>query len=439
MNASTFEGDVRAPVAAPHATHKFKLLLRREFWEHKGGFFWAPIWAPAHLAGADDDGRDRGRGDGAPRDREGHILIKDRRRQAKDHVTINGLDLGAITGRMSAEDMASSARASTSLLTSSSWPFIVLGFVMFFYCLGAMYDERKDRSVLFWKSLPLSDSETVLSKVASALLVAPVIATAVAVVTMFAFLALMSVIVLFHGGNPATLLWGPGNPLAMAGHFIATLPIYALWALPTVGWLMLCSAWARTKPFLWAVMIPVFAGIFVAWFDVMNVFNLDTAWFWQHIVARALTSVFPGMWLTAVNLHDVQRPGTPELADQPAADVLGPRHGAALGRCDRRHRDDLRRDPPAPLARRQLIATHKHDVCPTPHCPGLQTPGLFFACDQPPPPPPPSRIPPFVSASGSSNLRSSLPAGRSSPARHPAPHAFPCMRAWRSPPRARSR
>jgi ABC-2 type transport system permease protein len=46
MNASTFDGEPRrAPVAAPHPTHKFKLLLRREFWEHKGGFFWAPIWA----------------------------------------------------------------------------------------------------------------------------------------------------------------------------------------------------------------------------------------------------------------------------------------------------------------------------------------------------------------------------------------------------------
>ena len=46
MNASTFDGEPRrAPVAAPHPTHKLKLLLRREFWEHKGGFFWAPIWA----------------------------------------------------------------------------------------------------------------------------------------------------------------------------------------------------------------------------------------------------------------------------------------------------------------------------------------------------------------------------------------------------------
>jgi ABC-2 type transport system permease protein len=66
--------------------------------------------------------------------------------------------------------------------------------------------------------------------------------------------------------------------------------------------------WARSKPFLWAVMIPIFAGIFVAWFDIMNLFNLDTAWFWQHIVARALTSVFPGLWLTATHMNHFNGP-----------------------------------------------------------------------------------------------------------------------------------
>ena len=62
----------------------------------------------------------------------------------------------------------------------------------------------------------------------------------------------------------------------MAGGMLAWIPVYALWALPTVGWLMLCSAWARSKPFLWAVMIPMFAGIFVSWFDLMRGFNLES-------------------------------------------------------------------------------------------------------------------------------------------------------------------
>jgi ABC-2 type transport system permease protein len=181
-------------------------------------------------------------------------------------------------------------------LTSSLWPLIVLGFVVFFFCLGSLYDERKDRSVLFWKSLPLSDGETVLSKATSALLVAPTLAVGAAIAGMFGFLVLISVFILFHHGNPYTLVWGPGSPLKVAASMIATIPVYALWALPTVGWLMLCSAWARSKPFLWAILLPVFSGILISWFNLMNVFRLDDGWYWKNIVARSLVSVFPGSW-----------------------------------------------------------------------------------------------------------------------------------------------
>ena len=70
--------------------------------------------------------------------------------------------------------------------------------------------------------------------------------------------------------------------------------MYAAWALPTVGWLMLCSAWARSKPFLWAVTVPVFAGVIVHWFDLMRLFGLPASWFWTHIVGRLLLGTFPG-------------------------------------------------------------------------------------------------------------------------------------------------
>jgi len=170
----------------------------------------------------------------------------------------------------------------------------VLGFVVFFYCLGALYDDRKDRSVLFWKSLPISDRDTVVSKGISALLVAPILALAASLITMVGFMLILSVVVLLHGGNPITLLWGPGSPLSVVGAFLIGIPVYALWALPTAGWLLLCSAWARSKPFLWAIMIPVFSGIFVSWFDITKLFNLDSSWYWANIVGRVLLGTFPG-------------------------------------------------------------------------------------------------------------------------------------------------
>ena len=294
-----------AHMAAVHKTHRFKLLLQREFWEHKGGFFWAPVVAGgisllltliliivAHIAAgrlSDDAAINLDNG---------------------QSMSINGLDLGVLTSKMSAEDMRQLADGiDLTLLLSSSWPFIVLGFVMFFYCLGALYDERKDRSVLFWKSLPLSDRDTVLSKVASATLVAPIIATLAAIATMFGFLLIISIVVMIHGGNPAQLVWGPGSPLMMSGQLIAAIPVYALWALPTVGWLMLCSVWSKSKPFLWALMIPILAGVFVSMFDLMHLLDLDTFWFWKNIVGRMLLSVAPLTYLDVARIGDADFDG----------------------------------------------------------------------------------------------------------------------------------
>ena len=290
----------RTPRPAPHATHKLKLLLKREFWEHKGGFFWAPIWAGgisllltlmALVFGEVAARRAAASG----------------KLQIDGDVMINGLDLSVITSKLDAEDLRKlSGGIDLSMLSSSMWPLMVLGFVVFFYCLGSLYDERKDRSVLFWKSLPVSDRDTVLSKAASALLVAPVLAVAASIACMFAFMVLISLFVLLHNGNPVELLWGPGSPLANAGLMLAAIPVYALWALPTVGWLLLCSAWSRSKPFLWAIMLPVFAGIFISWFDVMNAFELNSGWFWRNVVARLLGGVFPGTWIDAANTNGLR-------------------------------------------------------------------------------------------------------------------------------------
>lgn len=267
---------------------KFKWLLKREYWENRGGFFWAPIVAGgvslllsllAIVAGLFAANT-------AAKNGDLHI----------NGINVNGLDLSLLTSQLSPEDMTKLAEGiNVTTMLSSAWPFIVLAFVVFFYSLGALYDDRRDRSVLFWKSLPLSNTQTVLSKAVSALIVAPVLAVLAATVTMFCFLLMISVVVMAHGGNAMTLIWGPANPFEIALGYLCWIPIYALWALPTVGWLLFCSAWARTKPFLWAVMVPVFAGVIVSWFSVMKLFGLTSGWFWGNIVGRLLLGTFPGV------------------------------------------------------------------------------------------------------------------------------------------------
>jgi ABC-2 type transport system permease protein len=85
--------------------------------------------------------------------------------------------------------------------------------------------------------------------------------------------------------------------------------MYALWALPTVGWLLMCSAWAKSKPFLWAIMLPVFAGILVSWFDLMRGFDLGSDWFWANVVGRLLLGTVPGS-------HIPYRDAAAQVSDQ---------------------------------------------------------------------------------------------------------------------------
>ena len=200
----------RAPVAAPHPTHKFALLLRREFWEHKGGFFWAPLVAGGifllltlmgMIAGEVMLAR-------AP-DRRAH-------RGQRPARSINGLDLGMHHLEHDARGHAPVRRCASTpaCCPARSGRFIAMAFVVFFYCLGALYDERKDRSVLFWKSLPLSDRDTVLSKVASAIVVAPLIAIAAALVDDVRLPAAVSGLVAGDArrqSRPAAV--GPASPL----------------------------------------------------------------------------------------------------------------------------------------------------------------------------------------------------------------------------------
>lgn len=258
----------------------FTWLLKREFWEHKGGFLWAPLVSGAIFLFLSVLA----------------ILAGESLRRAEEGETIqmNGVELSQLTKTLSPKELQElGGGLDLGTLMAGSWPFIVLTFVVFFYCLGALYDERKDRSILFWKSLPLSDGQTVLSKLASALVVAPVLTAGAAIATSIGFLILLSAYALYHGGNPIELIWGPASPLKVSLHVLTYLPVYAAWAMPTIGWLLLVSAWARTKPFLWALLVPVFSGVLVTWFDVMEMFGSSAEWFWQHVVGRVLLGTVP--------------------------------------------------------------------------------------------------------------------------------------------------
>ena len=129
-----------------------------------------------------------------------------------------------------------------------------------FYCLDALHGERRDRSILFWKSLPVSDLTTVLSKAIIPLAILPMIAFALVVCVQLIMLLMSSVNLLMHDVSPATT-WAHfpvfQNWLVMLYGLVAI----ALWHAPIYGWLLLVSAWARRATFLWAGLPWLAIGI----------------------------------------------------------------------------------------------------------------------------------------------------------------------------------
>jgi len=152
---------------------------------------------------------------------------------------------------------------------------MVLAFVVFFYLLGSLYDDRKDRSILFWKSLPASDTMTIASKLLSAMFVAPLIFWVVYVITHIVITLLFSVVIMSLGENPWTLFLSLGNPFKAWSMVLLSYFSQAIWALPLYGWLMLVSAFAPRIPLLFAVLPPVILGVLQLWVDFLKTFTLN--------------------------------------------------------------------------------------------------------------------------------------------------------------------
>jgi ABC-2 type transport system permease protein len=124
--------------------------------------------------------------------------------------------------------------------------------VSIFYSLETLHGERRDRSILFWKSLPVSDLTTVLSKASIPLVVLPLLGFAIIVATELIMLLLGSLVLMGRGLDVATL-WTPVVRmwLMLLYHLVT---VHMLWYAPMYGWLLLVSAWARRAAFLWAAL-----------------------------------------------------------------------------------------------------------------------------------------------------------------------------------------
>jgi len=136
---------------------------------------------------------------------------------------------------------------------------LLLSVLLPYYLIDCLFAERKDRSILFWKSLPVSDAETVLSKLLVALVVVPL---GVFVLTLFTDVAASAILaVRFHGAPlvRAFLRWDTQAWLYTQGRILAALIVVLLWYAPIAAYLMLVSGWAKRSAFLWAALPPLVA------------------------------------------------------------------------------------------------------------------------------------------------------------------------------------
>jgi ABC-2 type transport system permease protein len=132
--------------------------------------------------------------------------------------------------------------------------------VAIFYCLDALYGERRDRSVLFWKSMPVSDWTAVLSKMAVPMVVLPVVTFVLAIVTQLVMLLAATAYLSMHGRSAAAL-WNLPWLQMTSGMIYHLITVHSLYYAPIFGWLLLVSAWAKRQPFLWAFLPLAAIGV----------------------------------------------------------------------------------------------------------------------------------------------------------------------------------
>ena len=134
--------------------------------------------------------------------------------------------------------------------------FAVSAIVGFFYSLDSLYGERRDRSILFWKSLPVSDLITVIAKILVPLVLLPALAFVVIVVAQFLIMLLGSAVLAAHGQSVGDM-WSTASIVKSWLVLLYTIVAWSMWYAPLVGWLLLVSAWAQRLAILWAILLPM--------------------------------------------------------------------------------------------------------------------------------------------------------------------------------------
>jgi ABC-2 type transport system permease protein len=211
------------------ATRPFYWSVRRELWEYRSIYL-----APLSIAGVI---------------MLGYVLVL----PGLPHTVRSAM---ALSAEKQHDAIARHFEAVAGLIMAAAF------IVSVFYALDTLYGERRDRSILFWKSLPVSDLTTVLAKASVLLVALPAIAYVITAVTE-AIILLLSIAVLAANGLSVSAYCAQLQPIqAMLGLLYHLVTVHIFWYAPGYAWLMLISAWSRRAPFLWAILPPFAIAVF---------------------------------------------------------------------------------------------------------------------------------------------------------------------------------
>ena len=264
-----------------------KWLITRELWGNKGSLFWAPLVVGGLITLFVSFTASYG-------------IMSDRLFHNGQHVNFTEINGVRVDPAVAYESLTPAARDTLAQAIAGSYMglsipvLLVMVGVVFFYCLGALHEERRDRSILFWKSLPLSDEATVLSKVLTAIVVAPLIslfiATVCSIVLLIGFVGLLAL----KGVNLIGLLAATPALYLMPLTILALLPIYILWA----------------------VGVPLMIAVALQWSNLFSANGIDTRWFVSNILVRGLGGLVPGIWLAVdhVDTHLLLHAGSSTIS-----------------------------------------------------------------------------------------------------------------------------
>ena len=221
----------------------FTTLLKREWLEAKVPFFWLPIGTLAFLVivsllGLVVSGFS-----------EIHISMESN----SDESAFFFID------DWSEREVGERMAGFRNLVTA---PFYIIYLIAaLFVLLGTLYDDRKDRSVLFWKSMPVDDYQTVASKLVLAVLIAPLIMLACALVAQLFLLIVGTIFISTNDLGTTSRLWAQSGLISGTLKSVLGFLIQAFWSLPVTSFLLLISASVPRLTLLWALVVPVSVGI----------------------------------------------------------------------------------------------------------------------------------------------------------------------------------